>query len=243
MHMKKKRVLGVITARGGSKGLPGKNTKLLGGKPLVAWTIQAAQKSKHIDDLIISTDDAEIARISAEWGGSVPFMRPSELALDATPHLPVMQHAVTEMERRTAVMYDYAVILQPTSPFRKPEYIDETFETLMREGADSAVTVYEIDGSDHPMKIKKIEGSRLLAYTLEEPEGARRQDLPRAYKRSSDVYAMTRACLMEKGQLYGDHVAAHVVPSRWVIDIDDELDWLVAEELARQWSDLPQRLT
>lgn len=229
----KPRVLGVITARGGSKGIPGKNVKSLAGKPLIAWTIDAAKKSALITHLIVSTDDSEIASIAETYGIEVPFIRPKELAQDETPHLPVMQHAVREMETKERITFDYAVILQPTSPFRKSEYIDETLKVLMNENTDSAVTLYELPSSFHPVRVKKIEEGRVVPYCMDEPENARRQDYPVAYKRSSDVYAMTRACLMEKGQLYGQSTAGYIVPKERVIDIDTPTDWIVAEEMAK----------
>lgn len=231
-----KRILAVITARGGSKGIPGKNIKNLAGKPLITWTIQEAKKSTLITDLIVSTDDENIATVCREEGVEVPFIRPINLAEDSTPHLPVMQHAVKEMEKLRGYVYDYVVILQPTSPFRKGEYIDETVRLLISEGTDSAVSVYEIDGSIHPMRIKQLDGNRVLSYCMEEIEGARRQDLPQAFKRSGDVYAMTRKCLMELNMLYGHSVAGYVVPKERVIDIDEPDDWLVAEQKATRFN-------
>jgi len=229
------RVLGVITARGGSKGIPGKNIKLLAGKPLIAWTIESALKSKALTDVVVSTDDEEIARVAKEWGADVPFMRPPELAEDATPHLPVMRHAVETVEGMRNTRYDYAVILQPTSPFRRAQYIDDTVSLLRRESTDSAVTVYEIDNKMHPVRVKKLINNRVLPYCLEEPTSYRRQDYPAAYKRSSDVYCMTRACLIEQESLYGTSTAGLIVPSDFVIDIDTPLDWMIAEELAKSW--------
>lgn len=223
------RVLGVITARGGSKGIPGKNVKPLGGKPLIAYTIQAAKKSKLISHLIVSTDDEKIATIALEYGAEVPFMRPAELAQDSTPHVPVMQHAIACMEEATGEPFHYTVILQPTSPFRLPEDIDKTLEKLIESGADSAVSLVEVENSEHPIKVKKLDGDRVLAYAIEEPEGVRRQDLPKAYRRSEAVYAMTRDLIMNKGRLYGDHTVGHVVPRERYIGIDYPLDWIQAE--------------
>lgn len=219
-------ILGVITARGNSRGLPGKNIRQLGDRPLLAWSILAAQRSQRLTRCIVSTDDQEIAEVARQWGGEVPFLRPKELAEDDTPHLPVMQHALREMEARDGVTYECAVILQPTSPFRLPQDIDETITLLERTDADSAVTLYELDGKEHPMKVKKLEGERVVPYVLDEPEGARRQDLPKAYKRSSHVYAIRRKTLMDDERLFGDYIAGHVVDRARVVDIDDELDWL-----------------
>ena len=113
-------ILGVITARGGSRGIPKKNIKLLGGKPLIAYTIEVAKKSRLITHLIVSTDDNEIAEICRQYGADVPFMQPVELATDTSGHLEVMRYAIRFMEDKLGVFFDYAVILQPTSPFRLP---------------------------------------------------------------------------------------------------------------------------
>lgn len=224
-------ILAVITARGGSKGIPGKNIKELGGKPLIAYTIEAAKKSKLITHLIVSTDDEEIAAVAKQWGAEVPFLRPPELAQDITPHLPVMQHAIDFMEKKLNLTFDYVVIFQPTSPFRTVEDIDGTLQKLITSKADSAVSICEVESAAHPMKIKKLEGDRVLPYCLDEPEGARRQDLPIAYKRSSAVYAMRRDLIMKDNRLYGNHIVGHIVSRDRSIDIDTPLDWLKAEYL------------
>lgn len=234
-------ILGVITARGGSKGIPGKNIKELGGKPLIAYSIDVGHKSKLITDLIVSTDDAEIAKVAKTCGASVPFMRPAELSSDDIPHLPVMQHAIREMEKEKGVVYDFCVILQPTSPLRIPEDIDETLRKLITSGAESAVTVIRVD-SGHPIKIKKLDGDRVLPYVIPEEEGMRRQDLPVAYRRSGAVYAMRRDVIMEKNRLYGDHIVGYETPKGRSIDIDEPVDMVVAEymlgELRKKGYDL-----
>ncbi len=224
-----KNILGVITARGGSKGIPGKNIKLLGGKPLIAYTIESAKKSKLITHLIVSTDDEKIADVCRQYGADVPFIRPKELAQDTTPHLPVMQHAIKFMEEKLGIVFDYAVILQPTSPFRTPEDIDGTIQKLIDTEADSAVSLVEFDKSMHPMKAKKLEGDKVLSYCLEEVEGIRRQDIPIAYRRSGAVYAMKRDLLLKDNRLYGDFVVGYIVPKERSIDIDEPIDWIRAE--------------
>jgi CMP-N-acetylneuraminic acid synthetase len=225
----KKNVLGVITARGGSKGIPGKNIKELGGKPLIAYTIEVAKKSNLITHLIVSTDDEEIAGVCRKYGAEVPFMRPKELAEDATPHLPVMQHAISFMEKKLGIPFAVAVILQPTSPFRLVEDIDTTIAKLIEAGADSAVSLCEMESNVHPMKAKKLDGDRVIPYCMKEEEGIRRQDLPVAYKRSGAVYAIKRDVLMKSKRLYGDMVVGHVVPKERFVDIDNPLDWVKAE--------------
>ncbi len=227
------KIIAVITARGGSRGVPGKNIKDLGGKPLIAYSIEVAKKSNLISHLIVSTDDEEIANIAKGYGADIPFMRPTELSSDTAGHVEVMQHAVGFMEEKLAITFDHIVILQPTSPFRLVEDIDETLRILMESDADSGVSMMELEG-DHPVKIKKMDGNRVLPYCVSESEGVRRQDLPKAYKRSSAVYAVKRDILMNQGMIFGDDVVGHVVPGERSIDIDTEYDWLRAEYMLKK---------
>lgn len=224
-----KKILGIITARGGSKGIPGKNIKFLGGKPLILYTLEAGKKSKLITHLITSTDDSEIIEVVRERDGEVPFIRPAELARDTTLHVPVIQHGVKFMEDKLGIIFDYVVILQPTSPFRTPDDIDQTINKLVETGADSAVSIVPINTAEHPIKIKKFEGDFVKPYCIEEVEGTRRQDLPEAYKRSGTVYAMKRDLIMKDNKLYGEKIAGHIVPKERSIDIDYPLDWIIAE--------------
>lgn len=228
-----KRILAVITARGGSKGVPRKNIKKLGRKPLIVYTINVAKGSRLISNLIVSTDDREIADVAKKNGADTPFIRPAELAGDTVGHVDVMKHAVGFMEERLGIFFDYVVILQPTSPFRLVEDIDETLRVLMESDADSGVSMTELDG-DHPVKVKKMEGNQVLPYCLPESEGVRRQDLPKAYKRSSAVYAVKRNVLMEQGMIFGNSTVGYVVPTERSIDIDTEYDWLRAEYMLKK---------
>jgi CMP-N-acetylneuraminic acid synthetase len=231
--MDKKNILGVITARGGSKGIPGKNVKELGEKPLIAYTIEVAKVSKLISHLIVSTDDEKIANVCRDYGADVPFIRPAELATDTAAHVEVMQHAVNFMENKLGLKFDYIVILQPTSPFRKVEDIDDTLKKIINNPrADSAVSLVEIE-NNHPIKIKKLEGDRVIPYCMEE-NIFRRQDLPVAYKRSGAVYIMTRELLMRENKIFGDYIIGHIIPSERSIDIDNEFDWLRAEYMLKK---------
>lgn len=228
-------ILGVITARGGSKGIPGKNIKLLGGKPLIAYAIKSAQKSKLISHLIVSTDDKKIANVAKEYGAEVPFLRPKKLANDTAKHVDVMLHAVKFMERKLNIIFDYVVVLQPTSPFRRSEDIDGILEKIMKcKKAESAVSVYEVGGDAHPVKMKKMKGDKILPYSVKEEEGTRRQDLPVAYKRSGDLYIMKRDLLMKKRKIFGNYTIGYVIPQERVVDIDNEFDWLKAEYIMRK---------
>ena len=224
----KPKILAVVTARGGSKGIPGKNIKLLGGQPLLAYSIEAAKKSKLITHTIVSTDALEIAEVAKKFGGEVLFMRPKELAEDQTPHVPVMKHAIEFMEKKLGVTFDYAVILQPTSPFRTTDDIDQTLGKLITSKADSAVSLVDV-GNEHPVKAKKLVGDKVLPYCIPEPEGTRRQDFPPAYRRSGAIYAMRRDLIVKDGRLYGDNIVGYVVPQERSIDIDTPFEWFRAE--------------
>ncbi len=230
---KNKKILGIITARGGSKGILEKNIKELGYKPLIAYSIESAQKSKFITDLILSTDDKNIIRVARKYEVVIPFKRPKNLAKDNTPHLPVLRHAVKFMEKKNGFQYDCVVILQPTSPFRTFDDIDKTIKLLIDTNADSSVSLVKID-MNHPIKIKKLKGKRVVPYCLTEKEGVRRQDLPTAYKRSGAVYAIKRDVVVKNNKLYGNYVVGHVVPQDRSIDIDSPLDWIKAEFMLKK---------
>ncbi|MBU1131457.1 acylneuraminate cytidylyltransferase family protein [Patescibacteria group bacterium] len=230
---KKKLILGVITARGGSKGIPGKNIKLLGGKPLIAYTIEVAKKSKLITHLILSTDDAMIIEVSKKYGIDIPFVRPKELAQDDTKHLPVLQHAVNEMEKRLNIKFDYVIKLQPTSPLRLPKDIDGCIQALTDTDADSSMTMVEVS-DNHPLKMKKIKDGRVTPFSLQEPEGLPRQFFPKAYKRSGACYALKRDNLILKNREYGDYMVPYLVPEERSIDIDSEFDWFKAEWMIKK---------
>src|SRR5688572_20082507 len=150
------KVLGIVTARAGSKGLPGKNVKPLAGKPLLAYTIEAAKASGALDALILSTEDDQIAELGRQLGCDVPFMRPRDLAQDDTPHLPVIQHAVRWMTERAHTPSDAVMIPRPTSPQRQPEDIPATVGLLERSAARSVVTVTEVPAHAHPMRVLRI---------------------------------------------------------------------------------------
>ena len=212
-------VLGVVTARAGSKGIPGKNTKRLAGKPLITYTIESALASGVFDRLILSTDDEEAAGIARELGCEVPFMRPAALCADDTPHLPVMQHAVAWLRDEQRYEPDWVMILMPTSPLRQPEHIVESLALAIRSGADSVVSVDEMPAHFHPMRAVTIDGdgwARL--FVGDQPvkrRPVRRQDMPKAWVFNGAIYLFRPALLFDpvEPSLYGDRVAAYVMPA------------------------------
>jgi CMP-N,N'-diacetyllegionaminic acid synthase len=229
-------VLGVVTARAGSKGLPGKNTKLLAGKPLVAHTIDAARASGVFDRLIITTDDERAAAIARERGCEVPFMRPAELSRDDTPHLPVMVHAAAWLREHERYEPEWTMILMPTSPLRQPRHIVEAVERAVRSAADSVVSVDEVPAHYHPLRTLTVDGggwARLLVGdrpVRERP--VRRQGMPAAWVFNGAIYLFKTALLFgAEPSLYGDRVAAYSMAAPFGHNIDDAADWAAAERL------------
>jgi CMP-N-acetylneuraminic acid synthetase len=229
-----KRLLGVVTARGGSKGIPGKNLKLLAGRPLIAYSIEAARQSGVFERLILSTDDPAIADCARALGCDVPFMRPAELARDDTVHLDVMKHAVEWMRDRAGYTPRLAMILQPTSPLRTAEDICGAVALIEASGADSVVSVSEVPAHYNPMRTLSIDDrgfARLLV--TGQPVRARinrRQDMPAAWTMNGAIYLFRTAVLFgAEPSLYGDRTAAYVMSAESGLSIDEPEDWQAAE--------------
>lgn len=222
------KVLGVIPARGGSKGIPKKNIVDLAGKPLINYTIEAAQKASLLTHLVVSTDDTSIADVARAAGAPVPFMRPAELSTDTAMSLPVVLHALEAMERECACVFDAVMLLQPTAPFRTAEDIDECLRILFDSGADSVVSVVDVDGY-HPLRMKRIVAGRLINYIDQGYEDMRpRQQLPKAYIRNGSVYAVQRDVLLDQNTLVGKDARPYVMPSERSVNIDNMLDLALA---------------
>jgi CMP-N,N'-diacetyllegionaminic acid synthase len=227
------RILGLIPARGGSKGVPRKNVRDLCGKPLIAYTIEAARGSTALARVVLSTDDAEIAEAGKRYGADVPFVRTAELARDDTPMLPVVRDAVERLEAQ-GDRYDAICLLQPTNPLRTPEDIDACVSTLRVSGADCVVSVLLVPSEHHPYwaYVADEQGALRLANGDSAPV-PRRQALPPAFHREGSVYVVRRDVLMERNTLYGDRVVGHVMESGRSVNIDTPEDWERAEALLR----------
>ena len=227
------KVLGIITARGGSKGIPGKNLKLLAGRPLLDYSIDAANDTP-LDRLILSTEDKKIADAARSLGCEVPFMRPAELARDETPHLPVIQHAVKWLQDHEGYQPDIVLTLQPTSPLRSAADIAAALRMMELSDADSVVSVSEVTAHGHPMRMLKVDdhGFAKLFATGEPVRNRinRRQDLPKAWVMNGAIYACrTDVLFAPQPSLYGDRVVAYPMPPERSISIDDLDDWEAAE--------------
>ena len=218
-----RKVLGLIPARGGSKGLPRKNVLPTAGKPLIAWTVEAALASKYLDRVILSSDDDEIIAAAEQAGCEVPFKRPAEFATDQATTLDVARHALPKLPG-----FDILVVLQPTSPLRSGADIDATLEQLIEHQASSAVSVTEPAKSPY-WSYRMNEQGRLV--TLLDPELAkkRRQDLPPAYVLNGAVYAARIDWLLEQGGFVGADTVAHVMPAERSLDVDTALDLKMVE--------------
>lgn len=228
------KVLGIVTARGGSKGIPRKNLVTLAGKPLLQYTAEAALAAKTLSRVILSTDDPEIAEVGRLCGLEVPFMRPKELAQDDTPTLPVLQHAVRFLEEK-GERYDAICLLQPTNPLRKPEWIDDCVRLLFERGADAVVTVLPVpyEYNPHWVYFQREDGTLYLSTGEKEPI-PRRQLLPPAFHREGSVYVTRRDVLMEQNSLYGEKLLGYVLNPEECVNIDSIEDLARAEELLKK---------
>ena len=222
-------VFGVIPARGGSKGLPGKNLKRLGALSLIGHAVASAREAQGLSRFIVSTDSPEIADEARWHGAEAPFLRPAELANDHAGMVPVLQHAVRWLESSAGVRPDFVVTLQPTSPFRVGTDIDRTIAAVASTGADSAQTL--VEASYHPFFMKTLDGDRTIPLFAEGKKYVRRQDAPAVYQPSGAVYVTRYAVLMTEGQVLGHDNRGLVMPFEASVNIDTEWDFLLAELL------------
>jgi CMP-N,N'-diacetyllegionaminic acid synthase len=232
---------GVIPARGGSKGLPGKNLKRIGALSLIGHAVVSAREARTLTRVIVSTDSPEIAEEARRHGAEAPFLRPAELASDQAGMVPVLQHAVRWLES-TGVRPDLIVTLQPTSPFRTGVEIDDTIARVVDTGADSAQTL--VEASYHPFFMKTLDGDRTVALFPDGKKYVRRQDAPAVYQPSGAVYVTRYHLLMEEDQVLGHDNRGLVMPFEASVNIDTEWDFLLAElVLARGRAPIPASRT
>jgi CMP-N,N'-diacetyllegionaminic acid synthase len=230
--MTAERVLGLIPARGGSKGLPGKNLRVVAGKPLIAWTIEAALAASSLSAVVVSTDDEDIARVAAEFGAEVPFMRPAELAADATLMIDTVLHALDALAAQGRD-FERVMVLQPTSPLRVAAYIDDAVELMRASGSDAVVSVTETDHSPLWSNTLPPDG-RMGAFLRPEVAGRRRQDLPAYFRLNGAIYLIRVDTLRRARAFIGDFAVAYVMPREASIDVDSALDLDMAELLLRR---------
>jgi len=226
-------VLGLIPARGGSKGIVRKNIRLLAGRPLLSYTADAARKSNFLSRVILSTDDPEIAEVGRSERVDIPFLRPPELAHDSTPMIEVVVHAIRSLEE-AGQTYDAVCLLQPTSPLRSAETIDRCISELWSQNADSVVSVRPVPAEYNPhwVYFAGADGALHLSSGETEPIPARQQ-LPPAYHRDGSVFvAKTRGVLARKS-LYGERTIGVIPPEEEACDLDTEEQWQALEQKLR----------
>jgi CMP-N-acetylneuraminic acid synthetase len=226
------KVLGVVPARGGSKGVPDKNLRVVGGQSLLARTAAAAHGSRRLTRTVLSTDSPVIAEAARAVGLDVPFLRPAELAADDTPILPVLRHAV-EVLAAEGFRADVVVLLQPTSPFRRAEHIDAAVSLLDESRADSVVSVIEVPHHFNPFSVLTLTDERLRPFTPG-PLITLRQDKPRVYARNGPAVLAVRRHVLERGELYGDDCRPLMMTAADSVDIDSEGDLEYADFVARR---------
>jgi len=221
-------VIAIITARGGSKTTPRKNIIPLAGKPLIAWTIEAARASRRLSRTLVSTDDAEIAQIAAKWGAEVPFLRPSELAGDSTPHILAVEHAIRWLDETEGTRPEYVLLLQPTSPLRTGEDIDAVIAIAEEREAVAVVSVCPMER--HPYLSKRILADGTLAdFVTSDIAYLRRQDLPPAYALNGALYLNRRESLLRDHTFVPPGTLGYVMPPERSLDVDTPWDFHLIE--------------
>jgi N-acylneuraminate cytidylyltransferase/CMP-N,N'-diacetyllegionaminic acid synthase len=223
------KVLAIIPARAGSKGLPGKNIKMIAGKPLIAWTIEEALKSKIVDKVIVSTDSELIAEIAREYGVEIPFIRPPELATDTAKGIDVIKHAIKFFDNE----YDIVIVLQPTSPLRKLENIENAFISYKKLNAKAIVSVCELE---HPIQWVGVlpEGLCMAEFSSVKSKNKNRQELKKHYRYNGAIYIADVSYLLQNNGFLGEETYAYIMKSDVSIDIDNLLDFKFAELLLKE---------
>jgi CMP-N,N'-diacetyllegionaminic acid synthase len=232
MNMATPRILGLVNARGGSKGIPQKNINLLNGKPLIAYAIEAGLGSNLITHLVVSTDDDEIMETAHAYGAQVPFKRPARLATDDASQMDVVIHALNQMETVGGQPYDIVIILQPTAPLRTSEDVDAALSILINQDADSVVSFSPV--TQHPYYMYTIEDGAAEPFVKLEDQMMQRQDFPAIYYRNGAIYATRRDVLVNQRSYYGKRCHAYIMPPERSVNIDTPFDWAFAEFLLSQ---------
>ncbi len=223
---KNKKILAIIPARGGSKRLPGKNTLELAGKPLISWTIEAALDSEYIDTTIITSDNDKVLNIAKEYK-TMAIRRPKELSIDSSSSIDAILHALEQVSKE----YDYAVLLQPTSPLRTSKHIDEAIMLLNNKNADAIISVSEMSHS--PLWANQVDDSLSMENFLDEQIlNKRSQDLSTFYRLNGAIYICNiKKLLKEKTFFIKKNIYAYKMNKKSSVDIDDEIDFKLAEIL------------
>ncbi len=223
------KVLGLIPARGGSKGIPRKNIRPIAGRPLIAWTIEIALKSNRLASVVVSTDDQEISEVARRHGAQIPFMRPSELAQDDTPGVDPVLHALDVLPE-----FDAVLLMQPTSPLRVVDDIDGIIRLAEQTGAGCVVSVAQ--PSQHPYWMYLLDSGQRLQSFVAAKHVTRRQDLPPVYAANGALYFARREWLESRRTFIAADTVGYIMPAERSVDLDSSLDWKLAELLLKERS-------
>ena len=229
---KDKRVLAIIPARGGSKGLPGKNIRNLCGKPLIAWSIEHAQRSKYVDEIFISTDNIEIAKVAEAYGVPVPKLRPEEYARDEAPSSSFIVYTLKKLEKESRT-FDYFILLEPTSPLRDVEDVDKSIEMLIDNNkAESIAGVCKAEDI-HPAFMLTLNDTGLIQPYDSQFKILRRQELPDVFFFEGSVYVSQVKAYLEKKTFYHDKTLPYIVPKWKSFEVDDIIDFTIIEAMMK----------
>lgn len=225
-------ILGLIPARGGSKGVPRKAVRAMAGKPLIGWTVEAALAADRLDRVMVTSEDAEIIAVAREFGADVPFARPAALSADDTPGMEPVIHALSWLEREEGCLPTSVMLLQPTSPLRTADDIDAAIRLADERAADSVVSVTE--AADHPWWTKRVDGEgRLHDFVEQAGDAVRRQELPDAFALNGAIYLARRKLLLRDRSWYFERTFAYVMPPERSLDIDTPWDFELADLVLR----------
>ena len=231
-----RRVIVIIPARGGSRGLPGKNIRALCGKPLIGWSIEKALRSRYADVVMVTTDSDEIAEVSRTCGAQVPFMRPAALATDTASTYDAIRHALAHYHNVEQQAFDYTVLFEPTSPLRADDDLDRMLAALDAQSADFDAIVSVGQVTEHPSIMKRIDGGRILPFCAELDQTGRRQDNAPAYFPYGVAYIARTAALLEENTFYTRRCMGFPLKRYQNYEIDDIYDWICVEQVMRhEW--------
>lgn len=227
-----RKFLAIIPARGGSKGIPRKNLILVHNKPLIQYTIEAALNSKYLDDIIVSTDNIEIANVSKSLGAKVPYLRPSNIATDNSKTIFSIIHVI-EKQKELGFEYDYVVILQPTQPLRKSRHIDEAIKKIILLNSENLVSVSKV--KEHPILMRSINNQGLLENHMQLNSTVRRQDFPDIYKVNGAIY-INKVSTINRNTSLNDNKLPYIMDSKDDLDIDESYDidllkWILSKSM------------
>ena len=228
---KNKKILAIIPARGGSKGIPHKNIMKICKKPLIAYSIEAAKESKYIDYILVSTDDTCIKEVSLSYGAKVPFLRPDEISTDRAKSIDVVLHGIDYLKEHNE-NFDYVILLQPTSPLRTSDDIDTAIESVIEADKDSLISVCEC--SENPILMRTIEKEKLKPVLEFNGDNLRRQELPTFYVFNGAIYINKVDMLQNKKEFVDENTMPFIMDSTKSIDIDNMIDAKIAEMILKE---------